>query len=67
MKHVEPWIETGLLPEASREALKTPLIEHGIKANRHILEAAARFSYEQGLTRRQVGLEELFAPSTLDS
>jgi len=66
MLHVEPYLEAGLLPEASRAALQTPLIEHGIKANRHILEAAAQYSYEQGLTRRQVGLEELFAASTLD-
>jgi 4,5-dihydroxyphthalate decarboxylase len=66
MQHVEPWLEAGLLPEASRAALQTPLIEHGIKANRHILEAAAQYSFEQGLTQRRVELEELFAASTMD-
>jgi 4,5-dihydroxyphthalate decarboxylase len=67
MMHVEPWLEAGLLPQASKEALQSPLIEHGIKANRQILEAAAQYSYEQGLSRRQVKIEELFAANTLDS
>lgn len=66
MMHVEPWLEAGLLAESSRAALQLPLIEHGIKANRHVLEAAAQYSYEQGLTRRRVKLEDLFAANTLD-
>jgi 4,5-dihydroxyphthalate decarboxylase len=64
--HVESYLETGLLPAASKEALEKPLNAHGIKANRAILEAAARYSEEQGLTPRRVKLEELFAASTLD-
>ena len=47
-------------------ALKTPIVQHGIKANRAVLETAAQYSYEQGLTDRLVGLDEVFAPSTLD-
>jgi len=66
MLHVENYLEVGLLPERSREALQTPLLRHGVAANRNILEAAAQYSYEQGLTRQQIGLEELFAASTLD-
>jgi 4,5-dihydroxyphthalate decarboxylase len=67
MIHVEPWLEAGLLPQSAKEALQTPLIEHGIEANRHILEAAAKFSFEQGLTRRHVKIDELFAANTMDS
>lgn len=48
------------------EALRTPLVQHGVKANRAVLETAARFSHEQGLTPRVIPLEEVFAPSTLD-
>ena len=29
-------------------------------------EAAAQYSFEQGLTQRLIDLDELFAPSTLD-
>jgi len=41
------------------------VIEHGIKANRKILETCADYSLEQGLTPRRMKLEEIFAPSTL--
>jgi 4,5-dihydroxyphthalate decarboxylase len=56
-------IATGLV---SAEALRTPLVRHGVKANRLVLETAAQYSQEQGLTPRRVRLEEIFAPSTLD-
>ena len=56
-------IATGLV---AAEALRTPLVRHGVKANRLVLEAAAQYSQEQGLTLRRVQLEELFAPSALE-
>ncbi|MGE5538672.1 MAG: hypothetical protein ACM30I_08630 [Gemmatimonas sp.] len=59
-------IETGLLPREARKALATPLIRHGIAANRKVLETAAQWSYEQGLTSRLVGLDEMFAPSVME-
>ena len=34
-----------------------------MQANRKVLETAAQYSYEQGLTPRLVKLEELFAPA----
>lgn len=40
---------------------------YGIAPNRHILETAARYSHEQGLTSRRYAIEELFAPETLDN
>jgi 4,5-dihydroxyphthalate decarboxylase len=56
-------VATGLV---SAEALRTPLVRHGVRANRLVLETAAQYSREQGLTPRYVRLEELFAPSALE-
>lgn len=63
VEHAQYHIATGLV---SRAGLETTLVRHGVKANRHVLETAAQYSHEQGLTPRRVKLEEIFAPSTLD-
>lgn len=39
---------------------------YGVKANRKLLETLIDFSFEQGLTRRKMRVEELFAECTLD-
>ena len=39
---------------------------YGIEHNRYVLEAFARYHYEQGLSARQVTVEELFAASTFE-
>ncbi len=59
-------LETGLLPREARKALATPVVRHGIAANRKVLETAAQYSFEQGLTPRLMKLEELFAPSVME-
>jgi len=59
-------LETGLLPPEARKALATPLIRHGIEANRKVLETTAQYSFEQGLTPRLMKLEEIFAPSVME-
>jgi 4,5-dihydroxyphthalate decarboxylase len=56
----------GLLGPGADKGLRTQIIRHGVKANRLVLETAARYSEEQGLTPRVVKLEEVFAGSTLD-
>jgi 4,5-dihydroxyphthalate decarboxylase len=63
---VEFHLETGVLPASARKALATPIIQHGIAANRKTLETTAQYSFEQGLTPRLVKIDELFAPSTLE-
>jgi 4,5-dihydroxyphthalate decarboxylase len=63
LEHAQYHVATGL---ASAQALRTPLVRHGVQANRLVLETAAQYSQEQGLTPRRMRLEELFAPSTLD-
>lgn len=66
LEHAEYHVATGLLAPGAEEALRTPLVQHGIRANRKTLETAARYSQEQGLTPRQVRLEDVFAKSTME-
>lgn len=63
--HAEYHVATGLLGPGAAKALRTPLVQHGIEANRKVLETATQYSLEQGLTPRRVKLEEVFAESTL--
>jgi 4,5-dihydroxyphthalate decarboxylase len=66
-EHVAYHLETGLVPPAYRQALATRLVQHGLKANRAPLELAAKYSHQQGLTRRIMPMEDLFAPNALNS
>jgi len=66
MEHVEYHLRAGLIPPEAAEALRQPVARNGIRANREILETAAAYSFEQGLTPRLMKLEEVFAASTLD-
>lgn len=40
---------------------------YGVEANKATLEAALRYSHEQGLSARKVSLEELFASNSVDA
>jgi 4,5-dihydroxyphthalate decarboxylase len=64
--HAEYHLAAGLLPGEARSALGMSLVRHGIKANRGVLETAARYSHEQGLTPRQMALEEIFAVNAME-
>ena len=63
VEHVADHLATGLL---SGDA-KTPLIQHGVKANRKVIETIAQYSLEQGLTSRLVKVEELYAPNVMET
>jgi 4,5-dihydroxyphthalate decarboxylase len=63
LEHVDYHLATGLL---SGDA-KTPLLHHGVKANRKVIETIAQYSLEQGLTQRLIKIEELYAPNALES
>jgi 4,5-dihydroxyphthalate decarboxylase len=65
--HVAYHLETGLVPADYRLALETRVVHHGLKANRAVLETAAKYSNQQGLTRRVMPMDELFAPNALNS
>ncbi len=64
---VESYFQFGYLPLERRQSLPADSFPYGIKANRKTLETMARYGYEQNLTSRLVGLEEIFSPNTMDS
>ena len=66
LEHIDYYRASGLIPEDAYNALCEPLVQHGVRANRETLEAATLYSFEQGLTPRQIKLEEVFAHNTLD-
>src|SRR5207237_525075 len=66
MEHIEYHSAAGLIAPDTVKALAQPVIRHGIKANRKVLETAAAYSLEQGLTPRLMKLDEIFAASTMD-
>ena len=66
VEHAQYHLNAGLLPPEAAQSLRSPLVRHGVKANRLVLETAALYSHEQGLTPRRVNLEQLFAASTLE-
>ena len=39
---------------------------YGVEPNRKALETLFRYSYDQGLSKRKLSIEELFHPATLD-
>jgi len=65
--HLQWYFETGLLDESvNRTLADNDPLAYGFKASRAVLETIAQYVHEQGLSVRQVKLEELFAASTLD-
>jgi len=64
-EHVAYHVETGLVSVEAGNALATPIVKHGIVANRLVLETIAQYSLEQGLTPRLMTLDELFAASMM--
>jgi 4,5-dihydroxyphthalate decarboxylase len=66
MEQLEYHIACGKLPRELVPEMKIPLALHGINSNRAVLETAAAYSHEQGLTPRLMKLDEIFAPSTME-
>jgi 4,5-dihydroxyphthalate decarboxylase len=61
-RHYEP----GLIGDEVRRTLAADPMAYGVKGNRKVLETVTQYVHEQELSARRVGLEELFAPSTMD-
>ena len=59
-----PWVNLDL--EYARAVLGQDVYPDGVKSNLPTLEAAALYSYEQGLTKTKFAVDELFAKETLD-
>ena len=49
-----------------KTALEHDLYAYGIKGAGRVLETIATYIFEQGLTKRKVALEEVFAPECMD-
>ncbi len=58
-----PWF--GQEFEETRAVMGENFWPYGIEANRKTLEALFQYSYEQGLAKKRLTVEELFHPSTL--
>jgi 4,5-dihydroxyphthalate decarboxylase len=52
--------------EATQAVMGDDFWPYGLEANRKTLETLARYHHEQGLSARQVAVDEMFAESTLD-
>ncbi len=60
-----PWL-TAHIEEAKRE-MGADWWPYGLAANRRVLETFLRYHHEQGLSKRRLEPEELFAKETLES
>jgi 4,5-dihydroxyphthalate decarboxylase len=63
---LEQFFACGVLDETVRATLTRDPLAYGMRAARPVLETITRYSFEQGLTKRRIGLEEIFAESTMD-
>lgn len=61
---LEPYLQVGQIDAAE---LSSDPMAYGIRKNRPVLETIATYLHEQGLTDRVVRLEDIFAPSMLDT
>jgi 4,5-dihydroxyphthalate decarboxylase len=59
-----PWMHDEL--ERTRKIIGSDWWPYGIEKNRTVLETFFRYHHEQGLSKRLMKIEDLFAPETLD-
>jgi 4,5-dihydroxyphthalate decarboxylase len=60
-----PWLTAHV--EDARRTLGEDWWAYGLAPNRHVLETFLRYHHEQGLSKRRLAPEELFAPETLEA
>ena len=60
-----PFIEQHLM--AARDLMGADFWPYGVASSRRTLDAFVRHHHAQGLSRRRVGVEELFHPATLET
>ena len=60
-----PWVAAEL--HATTNAMGEDYWPYGIGKNRKVLDSLIRYSFEDGLISRRLSIEELFAPSMLDT
>lgn len=65
LKSMLPWLVAHV--EEARREMGTDWWPYGLEPNRKALETFTRYHFEQGLSKRQLGLHELFAPESLEA
>lgn len=64
LKVTLPWVAQEA--EETRRLMGQDYWPYGVAENRKVLDTLVRYSWEQGLSQRQMSVEELFVPSTLE-
>jgi 4,5-dihydroxyphthalate decarboxylase len=64
-KAMLPWLTAHV--EDARRTLGEDWWAYGLEPNRHVLDTFLRYHHEQGLSKRRLTPEELFAPETLEA
>jgi len=65
LKIMLPWLPAHV--EETERAMGPDFWAYGVEPNRRTLETFLRYSFEQGLSKRRLAPEELFAPETLEA
>jgi len=66
LKFMLPWLHSHV-EETERIMGTRDFWAYGLEPNRHVLATFLRYHFEQGLSKRQLKPEELFAPESLES
>jgi 4,5-dihydroxyphthalate decarboxylase len=61
-----PYLDAGVINAATGRALGGDIYTYGVSQQKDLLEAAAGYASEQGLSSSPLGLEEIFYPPTLE-
>src|SRR3954454_9457103 len=64
LKTMLPWQVSHV--EETRKEMGQDWWPYGFKPNRHVLDTFLRYHHEQGLSKRRLKPEELFAPETVE-
>ncbi len=64
LQYMLPWMLAAL--EKARSLMGKDFWPYGVESSRTTLEKITQYSYDQGLSRRKLDVDELFAPNTLD-
>ncbi len=65
LKAMLPWLVAHV--EETRREMGDDFWAYGFAPNRHVLDTFLRYHHEQGLSKRRLAPEELFAPETLEA
>lgn len=65
LKAMLPWLHAHV--EDARREMGDDFWPYGLEKNRAALATFLRYSFEQGLSKRQLSPEEIFAPETLEA